>query len=147
MIARVHLLNFVYVWLACYSYGCLGRKWITSLVILTFFLADTYTGAIFAVVCSREVFITALYCQIYFSPVFGVCWVAEHKCVVNSEDRYWQIDSIGWDNGLSYVRSRAIIWTSVSLLLIGRIEKKFQWNLFQNGCHFVPASMCYLVFM
>ena len=67
---------------------------------------------------------------------------------------------IGSDNGLSPVRHQAIIWTNAGILLIGPLAtssseilikihifsfKKKHLNMsFDNGSHFVSASMCEL---
>ena len=37
------------------------------------------------------------------------------------------------DNGLSPVRSQAIIWTNAEIILIGSLEKKIQCNLDLNS--------------
>ena len=59
---------------------------------------------------------------------------------------------IGSDNGLLPGRHQAIIWTSTGILW--NLVKKLQWNLnqnlnifiqenlFENGGHFVSASIC-----
>ena len=69
-----------------------------------------------------------------------------HVCVSN-------LTIIGADNGLSPGRRQAIIYTNTGILLIRTIGKKsvksyaklvhfIQEKAFENGGHFVSASMC-----
>ena len=47
---------------------------------------------------------------------------------------------IGSDNDLLPERQQAIIWTNTGILLIGPLEKKFQWNLNHNLNIFIQEN-------